>query len=135
MQTTATPYTPSFLRSSLLAVLAITALLLSANSVFAQAKSVVPASITSLSQTRPTVAGVPTLLTVTGIGNCKYRVAYTGQDASLAGQTQWTFSSTPQNPFPMRLKLLDATPLGAYTWVVTGIEACTGSQRLSFTVQ
>ena len=135
MQTTATPYTPSILRSGLLAVIAVTASLLGANSVFAQAKSVAPASITSLSQTLPTVAGVPTLLTVSGIGDCKYRVAYTGQDVPLARQVQWTFSSTPQNPFPMRLKLFDATPPGTYTWVVTGIEACTGSQSLSFTVQ
>lgn len=134
MQTTATPYSPSFVRSGLFATIVVTALLAVSNSVYAQGKGVVPASITLLSQTLPTVAGVPTLLTVAGIGNCKFRIAYVGQDAPLARQTQWTFSSTPQNPFPMRLKLFDATPPGTYTWIVTGIDSCTGSQSLSFTV-
>lgn len=94
-----------------------------------------PASITSLSQTLSTVAGVPTLLTVMGSGECKYRVGYTRQGAPMPLQTQWTHSSTPQNPFPMRLKMFDATPLGAYTWVAIGIDGCTGSQSVSFTVR
>ena len=92
-------------------------------------------SVTSLSQTLPTVAGVPTLLTVTGFGDCKFRVVYTQQDAPTALQAQWTYSSTPQNPFPMRLKLFDATPIGTYTWSVTGIDGCMGQQRVTFTVR
>jgi hypothetical protein len=116
-------------------VLAATALLLSGSYVFAQTKNTMPASITSLSQTLSTVAGVPTLLTVMGTGDCKYRVGYTRQGAPLALQTQWTYSSTPQNPFPMRLKLFDATPPGTYTWVVNGIDGCMGSQSVSFTVR
>jgi hypothetical protein len=110
-------------------------LLLSAHSVFAQTNSTVPASITSLSQTLPTVAGVPTLLTVMGTGDCKYRVGYTRQGAPMALQTQWTYSSTPQNPFPMRLKMFDATPPGTYKWVVNGMDGCMGSQSVSFTVR
>lgn len=134
MQTSAPPH-PTALRSGVFMVLAATALLLSGSYVFAQTKNTMPASITSLSQTLSTVAGVPTLLTVMGTGDCKYRVGYTRQGAPLALQTQWTYSSTPQNPFPMRLKLFDATPPGTYTWVVNGIDGCMGSQSVSFTVR
>ena len=134
MQTSAPPLPPA-LRSGLFTVLAATALLLSTHWVFAQAKNTVLAGITSVSQTLPTVAGVPTLLTVMGSGDCKYRVGYTRQGPPMALQTQWTYSSTPQNPFPMRLKLFDATPPGSYTWVATGIEGCIGSQSVSFTVR
>ncbi len=135
MPTPAPPYSPSLLRAGLRPVAAAAVFLLGVNGAFALTKSAAPASITSLSQTLPTVAGVPTLLTVTGIGDCKYRLSYTSQDAPMALQTQWTYSSTQQNPFPMRLKLFDATPPGNYIWVVTGIEGCMGSQRLFFTVQ
>lgn len=135
MQTPAPLYSPSLLRAGLRPVAAAAAFLLGVNGALALTKSTAPASITSLSQTLPTVAGVPTLLTVTGTGDCKYRVVYTRQEAAMTLQTQWTYSSTPQNPFPMRLKLFDATPPGNYTWIVTGIDGCMGSQRLSFTVQ
>ncbi len=135
MQTPAPPSSPILLRAGLRPVAAAAAFLLVANGVFAQTKSTAPASITSLSQTLPTVAGVPTLLTVIGTGDCKYRLGFTSQDAPMALQSQWTYSSTPQNPFPMHLKLFDATPPGNYTWVVTGIDGCMGSRRLNFIVQ
>nr|WP_295784367.1 hypothetical protein [Rhodoferax sp.] len=134
MHTSAHPHLPA-LRSGLFTVVAATALLLSASCVLAQAKNTMPATITSLSQTLPTVAGVPTLLTVMGSGDCKYRVGYTRQGAPIALQTQWTYSSTPQNPFPMRLKMFDATPPGTYNWVVNGTDGCMGSQSVSFTVR
>lgn len=92
-------------------------------------------SILALSQTLPTLAGVPTLLTVAGFGDCKFRLTYLQQDAPAAPQAQWTYSSTAQNPFPMRLKMFDATPPGTYTWSVTGIEGCMGQQRVTFTVR
>jgi hypothetical protein len=134
MQTTVPPHLPA-LSSGLFAVCLATVLVLTASGVFGQAKNTVLTSITSLSQTLPTVAGVPTLLTVMGSGDCKYRVGYTRQGAPMALQTQWTYSSTPQNPFPMRLKMLDATPPGTYTWVASGIEGCMGSYSVSFTVR
>ena len=134
MQTSVPPLLPA-LPSDFFAACFAAVLLLGASSVFAETKSTVLASITSLSQALPTVAGVPTLLTVTGSGDCKYRVAYTRQGAPMALQTQWTYSSTPQNPFPMRLKMLDATPPGTYTWTASGIEGCTGNHSVSFTVR
>lgn len=134
MPTSAPPHPPA-LRWSFVTAIAAAALLLSVSFAFAQANSNVPASITALSQTLPTVAGVPTLLTVAGNGDCKYRVGYTRQGAPMTLQTQWTYSSTPQSPFPMRLKLFDATPPGNYTWVVNGIEGCMGSQSVSFIVR
>lgn len=135
MQPFAPPHLPPLLPWRLSTVVAAPALLLSASCVFAQAKNTVPASITSLNQTLHTAAGVPTLLTVSGNGDCKYRVGYTLQGAQMALQTQWTYSSTPQNPFPMRLRMFDATPPGTYTWVVNGIEGCVGSQVVGFTVR
>ena len=134
MQTPA-PLHPPVLRTGLVPLVAAAILLLSAHGVLAQAKNTMPASITSLDQTLFTVAGVPTLLTVMGTGDCKYRVGYTRQDAPMAPPMQWTYSSTPHNPFPMRLKMFDATPPGTYTWVVSGIEGCMGSKSVRFTVR
>lgn len=120
--------------SAVFAVCASAALLVSVGSALAQIKSAVPATITSITQTIATVAGVPTLLTVTGTGNCKYRLSYVKQGAPLAAQSLMTYSSTSQSPFPMSLKLFDATPAGTYTWTANGIEGCAGAKNLTFTV-
>lgn len=110
-------------------------LLQAGGSAMAQTKAAWPASITSLSQTLITVAGVPTLLTVNGFGNCKFRLSYLKQDAPPSAPVQLTFSTTPQSPFPLNLKILDATPAGTYTWSAIGIDGCMGSKNLTFTVR
>jgi hypothetical protein len=92
------------------------------------------ATLTAITQTIPTVAGVPTLLTITGTGICKYRLSYTKQEAPAVSQPL-TYSSTPQSPFPMNLKLFDTTPAGTYTWSANGIDGCIGSKNLTFTVR
>ena len=135
MQTPSSLHTPSLLRAGLLPLVAAITFFLGTHCDLAHAANTAPAGITALNEALPTVAGVPTLLTVSGTGDCKYRVGYTRETASSVLQQQWTYSSTAQNPFPMRLKLLDATSPGVYTWVANGVEGCTGSQRLSFTVK
>lgn len=113
----------------------VATLLLMGTGAFAQARSAVPATVTSLAQTMATVSGVPTLLTINGTGNCKYRVSYLKQSDPAVVQPTLTYSSTPQSPFPMSLKILDATPAGTYTWTVVGIDGCIGARHLTFKVQ
>lgn len=121
--------------ASALVAFASLALLACASAAQAQANGAIPAAVTSISQTLPTVAGVPTLLTVAGSGNCKYRLSHVKQGAPSATQAQLTYSSTPQSPFPMNLRLFDATSAGTYTWTATGIEGCSGSASLTFSVR
>lgn len=121
--------------SSLLSVGEMATLLVLATGAFAQVKNAVPATVTSIAQTIATVSGVPTLLTVNGTGNCKYRVSLLKQSEPAGTQPILTYSSTPQSPFPMSLKILDATPAGTYTWTVVGIDGCMGVQHLTFKVQ
>lgn len=101
----------------------------------AQANGATPAVVSAISQTLPTVAGVPTLLTVTGSGHCKYHLSHIKQGAPPAAQAQLTYSSTSHSPFPMSLRLFDATAAGTYTWTATGIEGCSGSASLTFSVR
>lgn len=119
----------------LFAACASVALMVGAGSATAQVKNALPASITSVTQTLPTVAGVPTLLTVTGAGYCRYRLSYVKQEFPLVQQPPMTYSSTSHNPFPMSLRIFDATPAGTYTWTVNGIDGCSGSKSLTFTVR
>lgn len=121
--------------ASALAAAASMALLACAGSAQAQTKAAIPAAVTSISQTLPTVAGVPTLLTIAGSGNCKYRLSHIKHGAPSAAQAPLTYSSTAQSPFPMNLKLFDATSAGTYTWTVNGIEGCSGSASLTFSVR
>ena len=121
--------------SSGIAALAALILLTGASSVFAQPKTAAPGTITSISQTITTVAGVPTLLTASGTGNCKFRLSYSKLDAPQAAQPVLTYSSTAQSPFPMNLRVFDATPVGTYTWSVMGIEGCIGNSSVTVKVQ
>ncbi len=117
------------------ASVAVAAMLMLAGVAMGQTKSTSPATIQSVAQTMATVAGVPTLLTIDGTGNCKFRLSYLKRDAQHAAPAQMIFSSTPQNPFPLRLKILDATAPGIYTWIANGMEGCTGIQSVTFTVR
>ncbi len=117
------------------ACVAFAVLLMFADIAAGQTKGVWPATIQSLAQTLTTVSGVPTLLTIHGTGNCKFRLSYLKQDGPPALPVQMVFSSTPQSPFPLHLKILDATPPGTYTWTAIGIEGCMGTQSLTFTVR
>ena len=117
------------------ACLAVAASLMLAGVALGQTKGAMPAAIHSVAQTLTTVSGVPTLLTIHGTGNCKFRLSYLKQDGPPAAAAQLVFSSTPQSPFPLHLKILDATPPGTYTWTANGIEGCMGSQSLTFTVR
>lgn len=121
--------------ASALAACASLALLACAGSSQAQTNGASPAAVTAISQTLTTVAGVPTLLTIAGSGHCKYRLSHIKQGAPPAAQAQLTYSSTPQSPFPMSLKLFDATSAGTYTWTANGIEGCSGSASLTFSVR
>ena len=118
-----------------LACLSVAVLLTLAGVAIGQTKGAWPAAIQSLVQTFTTVSGVPTLLTINGTGNCKFRLSYLKLDSPPAASAQLVFSSTPQSPFPLHLKILDATPPGTYTWTANGIEGCMGSQSLTFTVR
>jgi hypothetical protein len=79
-------------------------------------------------------AGAPTWLAVDGTGNCKYHLSYVKKETPLAAQPLMTKASTPQSPFPMSMKMLDATTAGTYTWTATGVEGCTGSANVTFKV-
>lgn len=121
--------------ASALAACANLALLACAGGAQAQANGATPAVVSAISQTLPTVAGVPTLLTVTGSGQCKYHLSHIKQGAPPAAQAQLTYSSTPHSPFPMSLKLFDATAAGTYTWTANGVEGCSGRASLTFSVR
>lgn len=136
MKTPSHPTSSRFTLSHVLAIGACAAWLLSGAGVFAQPAQVVPATITSITQTIPSVAGVPTLLTVHGTGYCKYRLSYTRLDGPLSAPAPLlVYSSTPQSPFPMQLRILDATPAGSYTWTAVGLDGCTGSSYLTVKVR
>jgi len=124
------------MKSSVSAFASAVLLLLHAGAAMAQNKSAWPVgSLTSISQTVAAIAGVPTLLTVGGIGNCTFRLSYVKQGGSGAASMPLVFSSTPQSPFPMQLKIWDATPAGTYTWTASGMNGCVGSLNLTFTVR
>lgn len=135
MKTPSRPTSSRFTLSRVLAVGACAAWLLGATCVFAQPTQVEPATITSITQTIPSIAGVPTLLNINGTGYCKYRLTYSKLDGPLSAPPLLVYSSTPQSPFPMHLRILDATPAGTYIWTVVGIEGCTGSSYLTVKVR
>lgn len=90
--------------------------------------SIAPVSIAGLA------VGAPTWLIVEGTGNCKYHLSYVRKETPLAAQPLMTKTSTPQSPFPMNVKMMDATPAGTYTWTASGVEGCTGSANVTFNV-
>lgn len=107
---------------------------------------VVPATIKAISLSAKTLTGAPaatsglavgapTWLFVEGTGICKYRLSYVITEKPLAAQPLMTRNSTPQNPFPMTMKMFDATTAGTYTWTASGIEGCSGNAKVSFVVQ
>jgi hypothetical protein len=61
-------------------------------------------------------------------------LSYVKKETPLAAQPLITKTSTPQSPFPMSMKMLDATPAGTYTWTANGVEGCTGSANVTFSV-
>lgn len=104
----------------------------------------VPATIKSISLAAKAVTGAPiaaaslkegtpTYLTVNGTGICKYRLSYVKKN-ELAAQPMMVKSSSLQSPFPMSLKMFDATTGGTYTWTASGIDGCTGSANVTFEV-
>jgi hypothetical protein len=84
-------------------------------------------------------AGSATLLTVNGTGYCKYHLSYENLDTQgnvvPKSYPMLNKSSTAQNPFPMSLAMLNTTPAAIYRWTATGVEGCTGSANVTFTVQ
>jgi hypothetical protein len=99
----------------------------------------VPASIASIAVIGKPAAGTPTALEVKGTGHCKYHLSYVNLDAEgkliVKPYPMLTRSSSAQVPFPMSLKMLDATPAGIYKWTAAGIDGCTGNADVTFTVQ
>nr|WP_295784333.1 hypothetical protein [Rhodoferax sp.] len=84
-------------------------------------------------------AGSATLLTVYGTGYCKYHLSYENLDAQgiviPKSYPMLPKSSSAQSPFPMSLAMLNTTPAAIYRWTATGVEGCTGSANVTFTVQ
>ncbi len=124
-----------FLAPTAVACVASCALCLLAGLAIGQVKGAWPAAVSAIAQTMTTVAGVPTLLTISGTGSCKFRLSYQKLGGTPVASAQLVFSSTPQNPFPLQLKIMDATAPGTYTWTASGMDGCLGSQSLTFTVR
>ncbi|MDB5966596.1 MAG: hypothetical protein JWQ72_3096 [Polaromonas sp.] len=97
------------------------------------------ATLTSLAFPSKPSAGGPTLLTVLGTGNCKYHLSYVNLDAQgnliVKQYPMVPKASSAQTPFPMSLKMMDATPAGVYKWTATAAEGCSGSVNVTFAVQ
>ncbi len=84
-------------------------------------------------------AGSATQLTVIGAGICKYRLSHVNLDAQgntiMKSYPMVTMSSSAASPFPMGLSMLNNTPAGTYRWTASGVEGCTGSASVTFSVQ
>lgn len=107
---------------------------------------VVPATIISVTVSGKAMTGAPssaagsaTVLTVNGTGNCKYHLSYVNLDAQgnliMKAYPMMPKSSSPQSPFPMTMTMLPVTTAGTYKWTASGVEGCTGSANVIFTVQ
>lgn len=107
---------------------------------------VVPATITSVTASGKTMTGAPsaaagsaTVLTVNGTGNCKYHLSYVNLDAQgnliMKAYPMMPKNSSTQSPFPMTMTMLPVTSAGTYKWTASGVEGCTGSANVIFTVQ
>lgn len=107
---------------------------------------VVPATIISMTASGKAMTGAPssaagsaTVLTVNGTGHCKYHLSYVNLDAQgnliMKAYPMMPKNSSTQSPFPMTMTMLPVTTAGTYKWTASGVEGCTGSANVTFTVQ
>jgi hypothetical protein len=94
----------------------------------------IQATLTSLSAF-PVAVGGQTTLTVTGTGNCRFRLTHELKESPLAPQPMMIYNSSMQSPFPMSLKMIEHTPAGNYVWTANGIEGCTGNASIAVSVK
>lgn len=100
----------------------------------------VPAALISIvALAQPVAAGAPTLLIVSGTGNCKYDLSYVNLDAQgntiLKPYPMLPQSSSAQSSFPMTIKGIASTPAGVYKWTAAGRDGCAGNVNVTITAQ